>query len=90
VLFLCVILTIALTVCYKTALFYKLIISNKLIIEVYVVVVLNDKVWWSVGYVTFGRYLNMTQRPMIYACDWPQVLRHFGSQVFGVDVFHLK
>lgn len=33
------------------------------------------------GYVTFGRYLNMTGRPMVFACDWPQVLRRLGGQI---------
>jgi len=46
--------------------------------------------FWCVGYVTFGRYLNMTGRPMVVACDWPQVLRHLGGQVFLRDVFQLQ
>ena len=24
----------------------------------------------------------MTERPIVFACDWPQVLRHLGGQVF--------
>jgi hypothetical protein len=32
------------------------------------------------GYVTFGHLLNQTGRQIFYSCDWPQVLRHLGSQ----------
>jgi hypothetical protein len=33
------------------------------------------------GYMKFGRFLNRTGRPIVYSCDWPEVLRNLGSQV---------
>ena len=42
--------------------------------------------WFVSVYPEFGSYLNKTGRPVLYMCEWPNLNKHYGLQVWTYPI----